>query len=146
MSHHKEIISLISVILADSYALAVKTQNYHWNVSGPEFYSLHKLFEEQYSQIFDAIDEIAERIKALGGYAPGSFSEYAKLTNISDAIKKAPSKDMLKDLAKSHKIVIDELKKTIKKCLDHNDEATADLLIGRVEEHEKMLWMLEVSC
>ncbi len=135
----------LSVLLADTYALALKTQNYHWNVTGAEFYSLHKLFEGQYESLHDAADELAERIRALGAYAPGGFAEFAKLTNIADAKKGANAKAMLQDLAKSHAAVVKQANKVIKAAESAGDSSTIDMVVGRIEEHDKQAWMLNSS-
>jgi starvation-inducible DNA-binding protein len=135
----------LSILLADTYALALKTQNYHWNVTGPEFYSLHKLFEEQYESLHDAADELAERIRALGVYAPGGFAEFAQLTNISDAKKGSTAKTMLQDLAKSHAAVVKQANKVIKAAESVGDSSTIDMVVGRIEDHDKQAWMLNSS-
>ncbi len=135
----------LAILLADTYALALKTQNYHWNVTGAEFYSLHKLFEGQYESLHDAADEIAERIRALGAYAPGGFAEFAKITNISDAKEGASSKEMLQDLAKSHAAIVSQAKKVLETAESAGDDATIDMVVGRIEEHDKQAWMLNSS-
>jgi len=143
--HSENVTEELSILLADTYALALKTQNYHWNVAGPDFYSLHKLFEGQYESLHDAADELAERIRALDNYAPGSFAEFAKLTNISEAKKGLSSKEMLKDLAKSHEAVVKQAKKVIEASESAGDPTTVDIVVGRIEEHDKQAWMLNSS-
>lgn len=135
----------LSVLLADTYTLALKTQNYHWNVTGPEFYSLHKLFEEQYESLHEAADVLAERIRALGVYSPGSFSEFTRLTNITEAQKGINSKAMLQDLVKSHELVVKQAKEVIAAGEAAGDDATVDIVVGRIEEHDKQAWMLNSS-
>ncbi|MCE3232400.1 MAG: Ferritin Dps family protein [Rickettsiaceae bacterium] len=135
----------LSILLADTYALALKTQNYHWNVTGMEFYSLHKLFEEQYEALHNAADELAERIRALGSFSPGSFGEFSKLTNIPEPKKNANSKAMLEDLIKSHETLVKQAKKVIDVSEKADDSSTADIVIGRIEEHQKIIWMLNSS-
>ena len=121
----------LKIVLADSYALYLKTQNYHWNVTGANFKSLHELFGSFYGELAEAIDEIAERIRALGEHAPGSFKEFSEMTSIKDAESGVISaSSMLKQLIKDHEAVL----KTIRKALDISqkagDDATADK-IGR---------------
>lgn len=135
----------LSILLADTYALALKTQNYHWNVTGAEFYSLHLLFETQYESLHKAADELAERIRALGTYAPGGFSEFSILSSVSDAKNNITAKAMLKDLLDSHLLIVKQAKKVIALADKHADSATVDLVVGRIEDHEKQAWMLKSS-
>lgn len=132
----------LSKLLANTYALYLKTQNYHWNVTGPNFIMLHTLFEQQYEELADAADLIAERLRALNVYSPGSFAEFSKLMTIAEAKKGASWKVMIESLAHDHDVII----KMMDKCLDLddiiNDEATQDLLIERLRAHQKTLWML----
>lgn len=139
------VVPQLSILLADTYALALKTQNYHWNVTGIEFYSLHKMFEGQYEELHDAADELAERIRALGSYAPGSFSEFAKLTNVPEAKKSPNAKAMLEDLLASHEITVAQANKVIDASEKVGDASTSDIVIGRIEEHQKTMWMLRSS-
>ena len=135
----------LSILLADTYALALKTQNYHWNVTGPEFYSLHKLFEGQYESLHDAADELAERVRALGAHAPGGFAEFAALTHIADAKKGLSAKSMIKDLLDSHHQVIKQANKLIALADKEGDQGTVDMVVGRIEAHDKDAWMLHSS-
>ncbi|MBU6339531.1 MAG: DNA starvation/stationary phase protection protein [Rickettsiales bacterium] len=144
MKNHKTLENLEKT-LATSYALALKTQNYHWNVVGGNFKSLHELFGAQYEELFDAIDEIAERIRALGSKVDGSFENFSKVSMIKSGNKNYDSNEMLKDLVVSHEDLIDFMKKSIKIAQDEGDEATADMFIGRVEAHDKAAWMLRSS-
>ncbi|HMQ10361.1 MAG TPA: DNA starvation/stationary phase protection protein [Oligoflexia bacterium] len=127
-------------LLADSYTLNLKTQNYHWNVTGPMFSSLHTLFEAQYNEFFAAIDVIAERIKALGDYAPGSYQEYMKLTQIKESTGQLHWKDMVSQLLEGHEKIIATLKKSLAE--GEHDDVSEDLFIGRLDVHEKTAWML----
>ncbi len=132
-------------IVCSSYVLFAKTQGYHWNVVGPQFYSLHKMFEEQYNDLFLAIDELAERVRALQFKAPFSLSEMLKTGSI-DELSKLPDADaMVKDLIKGHEAIVEELKEGIEKADLAEDDATADLLTGRLEVHGKTLWMLRAT-
>lgn len=142
---NKLVIENLKSLLANSYALALKTQNYHWNVTGPNFKTLHVLFEEQYNDLSAAIDEIAERIRALGDKAPGSFKAYDKLSIIRDGDGELGPKEMLEDLSGGQMLVIDVLKKALVAAQDVGDEVTIGLIVDRMTEHEKALWMLQSS-
>lgn len=132
----------LSVLLADSYTLYLKTHNYHWNVTGPMFQTLHTLFETQYNELALAVDEIAERIRALGEFAPGSYKEYAKLTSIKEADGIPSAEEMIKDLVKGQEAIA-KTARSIVPVADHAaDEVTLDLLTQRMTVHEKTAWML----
>ncbi|WP_253308368.1 Dps family protein [Rickettsia endosymbiont of Orchestes rusci] len=137
-------IKALEVILADSYALYLKTQNYHWNVEGPEFRSLHLLFEGQYEELAEAIDELAERIRTLGAKVV-SLSNFIKLAAIVEPNLNSNSTDMLKDLVKDQEVIISSLYKGLKIAQQEEDEGTADMIIGRIKVHEKNKWMLSSS-
>lgn len=132
-------------VLANSYALALKTQNYHWNVVGENFKSLHELFASQYEELSDAIDEIAERIRALGVKVDGSFENFQKLSSIKSGDKNLSKNEMLRDLILGHEVLVQELRSGIKTAQEDGDEVTADILIGRANSHEKSIWMLSSS-
>ena len=141
-----ELVDIMKKILADSYALYLKTQNYHWNVTCKfSFRALHKLFEEQYEELAEAVDEIAERIRQLGSKAPASFSEYSKLTQINEGDVDNNAEQMLQDLIIDQKKLIDILNRGIQISYDAKDEGTADLLIDRLKVHDKNKWFLESS-
>lgn len=132
----------LSILLADSYTLYLKTHNYHWNVTGPMFQTLHTLFETQYNELALAVDEIAERIRALGEFAPGSYKEYAKLTSIKEADGIPSAEEMIKDLVKGQEAIA-KTARSIVPVADHAaDEVTLDLLTQRMTVHEKTAWML----
>jgi starvation-inducible DNA-binding protein len=135
----------LKTVLANSYALYLKTQNYHWNVTGQNFKTLHDLFEEQYTDLATAIDEIAERIRSLGEKAPGTFSAYDKLSNIQSGNENADAKTMVQDLAESQNIMIQSLNESLKVAQTADDEVTIGLLIDRMTVHEKNTWMLNSS-
>lgn len=135
----------LKCVLADTYALYLKTQNYHWNVMGPSFRSLHKLFESQYDEYFEAIDDIAERIRTLGELAPGSFEVFNQLKTISDANASAPASDMVKHLADDQDIIITSINKALSLASESGDEVTVGLLTDRISVHEKNRWMLSSS-
>lgn len=131
--------------LADTYALYLKTQNFHWNVKGADFYSLHKMFEEQYLELAEAVDEIAERLRAIGSYTPASFSQFAQLTSIEEEKEEVAAKEMLQKLAKDHESMAQSALHMIPKAQKAHDEGTADLLIQRSKVHDKFAWMLKSS-
>lgn len=129
-------------LLADTYILYLKTHNFHWNVTGPHFAALHQMFESQYQELFEAVDEIAERIRALGIFAPGSHAQYAELASISEQTGVPKALDMVKELMQDHEAVTQTAHKAFKSVESTGDEATADLLIERMAVHEKAAWML----
>lgn len=135
----------LRVVLADTYALALKTQNYHWNVEGPHFRSLHLLFEEQYTELHAAVDVIAERLRTLGAKAPGSFAAFSDDKTIDEAIDGASDHDMVDDLFRSNRQLVKSIRKALDAAQEVDDEFTADLLIGRTGAHEKAAWMLRSS-
>jgi starvation-inducible DNA-binding protein len=144
MKNHQTVVSLEKV-LANSYVLYLKTQNYHWNVVGANFKSLHELFNEQYNDLAAAIDEIAERIRALGVKVDGTFENFSKLSKIKSGDKNAKNEMMIRDLISGNETIADFLKEGIKAAQLEQDEGSADLLIGRLKVHEKAIWMLQSS-
>ena len=142
---NKPVAEALKTVLADTYALYLKTQNYHWNVEGPQFKSLHGLFEEQYTDLAAAIDEIAERIRALGEKAPGTMKAYGALTSIKEGDENLDAKKMVKELEADQGVIAASLKKALAVAQKADDEVTADLMIGRLTVHEKAAWMLRVS-
>lgn len=129
-------------VLADSYMLYLKTHNYHWNVTGQHFHSLHEQFEEQYTELAEAVDEIAERIRSLGFRAPGSFREFTELTSIDEDTDQPKAMEMVKRLALANEAVIRTAREVVPACDDAGDEATLDLLTQRLDVHSKTAWML----
>jgi starvation-inducible DNA-binding protein len=129
-------------LLADSYTLYLKTHNYHWNVTGPQFNTLHMMFETQYTELALAVDEIAERIRALGVKAPGSYSEFAKLTKIEEGDGNESAEEMIRQLAIGQETVVRTAREVFPAADAANDEPTADLLTQRMQIHEKNAWML----
>lgn len=140
-----KVIATLKVALADSYVLFLKTHNYHWNVTGPNFKSLHIMFEEQYNDLFAAIDLLAERIRALGDLAPGSFAEYKKITDLKEGNSKLKSSQMVEDLAKDQKQIVKTLYEVVKASRKCGDEVTLSMVASRIEVHEKNAWMLRSS-
>ncbi len=129
-------------LLADSYTLYLKTHNYHWNVTGPLFNTLHLMFEQQYTELALAVDEIAERIRALGFPAPGSYKAYAALTDIAEEDGVPTAADMLRNLVEGQETVVRSARAIFPLVDAANDEPTADLLTQRMQIHEKNAWML----
>jgi starvation-inducible DNA-binding protein len=140
--HRAKIADGLSRLLADSYSLYLKTHNYHWNVTGPHFNSLHQMFEDQYTELAPAIDEIAERIRSLGVRAPGSYSEFAKLTGIEEGTGTESAEDMTRQLVLGHEAVARTAREAFAAADEADDEPTADLLTQRMQIHEKTAWML----
>jgi starvation-inducible DNA-binding protein len=132
----------LSKLLADSYMLYLKTQNYHWNVTGKMFQSLHILFEEQYKDLAEAVDVIAERIRALGEFAPGSFSSFAKITSIKEETSIPTAEEMIHSLVQGHEAVVASAREIINITDECEDDVTADLMVERMQVHEKYAWML----
>ncbi len=132
----------LAKVLADSYTLYLKTHNYHWNVVGPRFRELHLMFEEQYTELATAVDEIAERIRTLGAHAPGSYAEFAELSSIPEAQGPMPAEDMVQDLVKANETVVRTVREALPLAQDSGDESTASLLADRMVVHEKTAWML----
>ena len=135
----------MKTVLANTYALYLKTQNYHWNVEGPHFKPLHELFEEQYTDLAGAIDEMAELIRGLGHKAPGTFSAYSKLITIKDGDETATAETMVKELAEDQEKMEKLLNETLKIAQDEEDEVITDALIGRLTVHRKNKWILSSS-
>lgn len=132
----------LSRLLADSYTLYLKTHYYHWNVTGPMFNTLHLMFETQYNELALAVDLIAERIRALGVYAPGTYQEFAKLTVIPEDNGVPKAQEMIKNLVAGQEAVVRTARSLFPVVDKANDEASADLLTQRIQLHEKTAWML----
>jgi starvation-inducible DNA-binding protein len=129
-------------LLADSYTLYLKTHNFHWNVTGPMFNTLHLMFEQQYTEMATAVDLIAERIRALGFPAPGSYADFGRLTVIKEAEGVPPATEMVRQLVKDHEAVVRTARSVFPAVDDANDQPSADLLTQRMQVHEKTAWML----
>lgn len=135
----------LAKLLADTYTLYIKTHGYHWNVSGPMFRSLHLMFEEHYMELRDAVDEIAERMLALGHTAPASYAEFAKLASVTDEPGVPDAMDMVRNLVEAHETVVRTARKVVAAAEEAGDVATADLATVRIETHEKTAWMLRAT-
>jgi starvation-inducible DNA-binding protein len=132
----------LSHLLADSYTLYLKTHNYHWNVTGPMFQTLHLMFETHYNELALAVDLIAERIRSLGVHAPGTYAQFGKLTSIKEEVEVPRAKDMIKNLVQAHEAVAKTARAVFPAAESGRDEATLDLLTQRIQLHEKTAWML----
>jgi starvation-inducible DNA-binding protein len=132
----------LSRLLADTYTLYLKTHNFHWNVTGPMFQTLHLMFETQYTELALAVDLIAERIRALGYPAPGTYSEYAKLSSIAETPGVPKATEMIRLLVEGQESVVRTARSIFPIVEEVNDEPTADLLTQRMQVHEKTAWML----
>jgi len=132
----------LSNALADSFSLYLKTLGVHWNIVGPSFYGMHKLTEAQYLDLGTAIDEIAERIRALGHIAPAAFGDYAEGSVVESKTTISSAEDMLKSLIKDNEAVARRLRKAVSVADDAGDVFTADMLTGRIGKHEQNVWML----
>jgi starvation-inducible DNA-binding protein len=137
-----EIAEGLSRLLADSYTLYLKTHNFHWNVTGPMFNTLHLMFETQYTELATAVDLIAERIRALGVPAPGSYADFARLSSIKDAQGVPKAEDMIRELVAGQEAVVRTARAVFPIVERANDEPSADLLTQRMQVHEKNAWML----
>lgn len=135
----------VTKLLADTYALYFKTHAYHWNVTGPRFHDLHAMFMEQYTEMWQAVDDIAERVRALGFMAPISYEEMAKSSSIGFDTKTPDATTMVKNLVAGHEQVVRTARKVLELAGEHGDEATADLVAPRVSAHEKTAWMLRAT-
>jgi starvation-inducible DNA-binding protein len=140
----KLVVKGLSRLLADTYTLYLKTHNYHWNVRGPMFQTLHLLFETQYNELWLAGDLIAERIRALGEFAPGSYAAFARLTSIATEGDDTfiPAEKMIENLVKGHETVVRTAREVMAVAEKANDDVTVDLLTQRMQVSEKAAWML----
>ena len=138
----KKIADGLSRLLADTYTLYLKTHNFHWNVTGPMFNTLHLMFEGQYNELALAVDSIAERIRALGFPAPGTYKEFAKLSSIPEADGVPSAEEMIRQLVEGHEAVTRTARATFPQTDEAADEPSADLLTQRMQTHEKTAWML----
>ena len=138
----QEVAEALGRLLSDTYVLYVKTQNYHWNLVDPRFSSLHKLFEGQYEELAEAIDEIAERIRMIGYKAPGSLRGFLAHTQLEESEEEVDGDVMVDQLLSDHETVIRSLRKQVPEAQSRGDEGSADLMIQRLRAHEKAAWML----
>jgi len=132
----------LSRLLADTYVLYLKTHNFHWNVEGPMFQTLHQMFMDQYTEAWNAIDPIAERIRALGHYAPGSYRQYMKLASVKESEGVPRADRMIRELIEGQEAVARTARSVLPIADEANDQPTLDLLTQRLDVHEKNAWML----
>ena len=142
MTKHAQTVDKLSALLADTYTLYLKTHNYHWNVTGPMFTTLHTLFETQYNELALAVDEIAERIRTLGERAPGSYTEFAQLSSVNEDTTSPAAEAMIKVLVADQAKIVESARAVIRAAQDTDDDASADLGTRRIDVHEKNAWML----
>ena len=138
----ERVVQALARLLADSYTLYLKTHNFHWNVTGPTFTTLHTLFETEYTELALAVDEIAERIRALGAVAPGSYAAFARLTVVKEAEGVPAAPEMLRQLADDQQTVVAGARSLVDAAEAARDQASADLGVRRILVHEKNAWML----
>ena len=138
-----ETAAALARLLADTYTLYLKTQGFHWNVVGPRFYDLHKLFEEQYTELAAANDEIAERIRALGVKAPASYGEFKSLTTIAEESGTPVAEDMLRQLLADNRAAAESARGAVAAAEAEGDVGSADLATQRIRSHDKAAWMIE---
>jgi starvation-inducible DNA-binding protein len=141
-SDRTELTTQLSSLLADTYTLYLKTHNYHWNVTGPLFRSLHLMFEEEYTEMWAAVDDIAERIRSLGAPAPGTYAEYSRMSSVTEREGVPAATEMIEDLVVGHETVVRTARSLAKTAEGAGDLATADLATQRIDVHEKTAWML----
>lgn len=146
-SSRKAVVDILNTVLSDLETLYTKTRNYHWNVRGPHFHSLHEMFEEQYSQMAEDIDETAERVRSLGGFPLGTMAEFRDRSRISEHPGEYPdAAAMVKNLLKDHEAIAKNLREDIELVEEkHTDVGTADFLTALLEKHEKTAWMLRAT-
>jgi len=137
-----ETVEALRQVVADSYAILGQTHICHWNVRGPGFFALHTAFEEQYTELFTAVDEIAERIRALGALAPGGLGNLARMSSIAEIAEDSSAEEMVDHLATANETLVAQLGKTRDLAAEASDSETEDLMIARIQVHEKTIWML----
>jgi starvation-inducible DNA-binding protein len=141
-AQREEIAYGLSRVLADTYTLYLKTHNFHWNVTGPMFQTLHLMFEQQYNELAGAVDLVAERIRALGYPAPGTYKQFAQLSTIQEDDGVPPATDMIRKLVEAHETAARTSRQVFKSAEAASDQPTCDLLTQRMQVHEKTAWML----
>ncbi|MDF1659293.1 MAG: DNA starvation/stationary phase protection protein [Verrucomicrobiales bacterium] len=142
-NHQSKIVEALRLVVADSYALIAQTHLCHWNVRGPGFFALHQAFEAQYTELFTAVDEIAERVRALGALAPGGLDHLAKLAGMTELEEDATAEVMVQHLADCNQKIVDDLASARNIAAEAEDSETEDLMIARIQLHQKTIWMLK---
>lgn len=143
-ANRKAVAEQLGILLADEFVLYTKTLNAHWNVEGPDFHAMHIFFESQYDQLQEIADSVAERMRSLGHYAPGTMKQFLQLTHLSETIPgKNTSMAYIKELLSDHESIVEFIRGNIGKFADdYHDDTTSDFITGLAEDHEKMAWML----
>jgi starvation-inducible DNA-binding protein len=137
------VVKILNTLLSDEYVLYTKTRNYHWNVLGPQFNDLHEFFEEQYTELTEVVDDVAERARSLGGWAFGTLSEFSRHTRLNEHPDQYPNaRQMIANLLADHETIIRQLRIDLETAETHHDMGTNDFLTGLMAKHEKMAWML----
>jgi starvation-inducible DNA-binding protein len=137
------VVKILNTLLSDEYVLYTKTRNYHWNVLGPQFNDLHKFFEEQYTELTEVVDDVAERARSLGGWALGTLSEFSQHARLNEHPDQYPNaRQMIANLLADHETIVRQLRSDLETAEKHHDMGTNDFLTGLMEKHEKMAWML----
>ncbi len=146
-AHREGVCRILNTLLADEYVLYTRTRNYHWHVIGPHFYSLHLLFEKQYEELDDFIDDVAERVRSLGGPALGTLTEFVQNTRLKEEPgERLGPREMVVALLSEHEMLIQFLRHDVTACDDKwQDAGTTDFLTGLLEKHEKMAWLLRAT-
>lgn len=144
-AERESVVELLKHILADTYLMTVKTQNFHWNVTGPLFPQLHALFESQYNELNEALDTLAERIRALGAFSPGSFSSFLAYATLEEVAEIPNPEGMIAQLLDDHESMIRAMRAGFDILDEAGDEVTLDLFVQRMASHEKTAWMLRAS-
>jgi starvation-inducible DNA-binding protein len=143
-ANRKTVAEQLAKLLADEFVLYTKTLNAHWNIEGPDFHSVHLYFEELYKEAAETVDEVAERIRQLGHYAPATLKDFLELTHLTEKLKGANnSQGLIKNLLEDHESIIEFIRGNVDEFADaHKDAGTSDFITGLMEEHEKTAWML----
>jgi starvation-inducible DNA-binding protein len=141
----EDLLSQLEITLADTYAIYLKTQNYHWHVTGPQFKALHELFEMHYIELADAVDAVAEQLRIMDHLAPATFKDFDRLKTLKDGDSSLSANQMVSELAEDHDTLVKDLNRALKLAEEIHDEGAANLLSDRVSAHEKARWMLRVS-
>ena len=141
----EDLLSQLEITLADTYAIYLKTQNYHWHVTGPQFKALHELFEMHYIELADAVDAVAEQLRIMDHLAPATFKDFDRLKTLKDGDSSLSANQMVSELAEDHDTLVKDLNRALKLAEEIHDEGAANLLSDRISAHEKARWMLRVS-
>ncbi len=137
------VVKILNTLLSDEYVLYTKTRNYHWNVLGPQFNDLHKFFEEQYTELTEVVDDVAERARSLGGWALGTLKEFSQHARLNEHPDQYPNaRQMIANLLADHETIVRQLRIDLETAEKHHDMGTNDFMTGLMEKHEKMSWML----